>query len=294
MKRPNEYRTGLLVLGGFAIFIFANIIIRGISFSQEGYTVFVDFPRVSGINPGSDVRLADGIKIGKVVAIEMKAGNAIVETRIRRDVKLTSGSRGTITSTTFLSELFLSISPGTGLGRTLAGGETITGVAPMSMVDGIREFGTLMKNLNTLISTGGENGGGIVKDLSAVIQSIAGKIEQMLEAGSRDVGTTFRNLAEASRKLNTLLDEFAGSGTKIQRIADTVNADLPTMLANLRTTSDALARLSAQATTGRNSVAALFSDRKFYDDINFILENLKQMTFKLKNDPSILIWRDGR
>jgi len=290
MKRPNEFKTGILVLGGFAIFIFANIVIRGISFSQEGFTVYVRFPSISGINAGSDVRLADGIRIGKVTSIEIKDGLAIVETHIKHGTKLTTGSRGSITSSTFLSELFVSISSGTGLGRPLAGGETIEGEDPMSMVDGIREFGLLMKNLNSMISSGTD--GSMVRDIAAIVRNTASRIEQMLIASGTDVSQSFRNLNEATRKLNLLADEFAGSGTKLQTLANTVQGDLPAILANLKQSTATLVRLSDMAVSGQGSVAALFSSRKFYDDLNLILENLKVLTIKLKNDPSIILWRN--
>jgi phospholipid/cholesterol/gamma-HCH transport system substrate-binding protein len=290
MKRPNEFKTGILVLGGFAIFIFANIILSGISFSQEGFSIFIRFTSISGISTGSDVRLADGIRIGTVVAIEMKEGQAIVEARIKNGTKLTRGSRGSITSSTFLSELFVSISTGAGLGKPLVGGETIEGEAPMSMVDGIREFGLLMKNVNSMISSGTE--GSIIHDIGAIIRNTASRVEQMLIASGTDVSESFRNLNLATQKLNRLADEFSGSGTKIQSLVNSVQADLPAILANLKQSTATLVRISDMAANQNGSVAALLSSRKLYDDITVILDNLKTLSVRLKNDPSIILWRN--
>jgi methyl-accepting chemotaxis protein len=160
----------------------------------------------------------------------------------------------------------------------------------MSMVDGIREFGLLMKNLNSMISSGTD--GSMVRDIAAIVRNTASRIEQMLIASGTDVSQSFRNLNEATRKLNLLADEFAGSGTKLQTLANTVQGDLPAILANLKQSTATLVRLSDMAVSGQGSVAALFSSRKFYDDLNLILENLKVLTIKLKNDPSIILWRN--
>jgi len=291
MKRPNEFKTGLLVLGGFAIFIFANIVIRGINFSQEGYTVFIRFPAISGIGPGSDVRLADGIRIGKVIELKVEKDSTVVETRISRETELTTESKGSITSTTFLSELFVSISAGTGLGEKLTGGETIEGEAPMSMVDGIREFGLLMKNLNNLVSVTGEDS--IIRDITDIIHNAVASVEQVVNASGSDINASFTSLRGLAAKLDQLAAEFRGTGDKTQALMNTINAHLPAILANLNTASANLAKITDMAANGQSAIALLLSDAKLHTDITIIVENLKILSARLRNDPSILLWRDG-
>jgi phospholipid/cholesterol/gamma-HCH transport system substrate-binding protein len=292
MKRPNEFKTGLLVLGGFAIFIFANIVIRGISISQEGYTVYIRFSNISGIRPGSDVRLADGIRIGKVIDLRIEQDMTVVETIITKETELTTGSRGSVTSTTFLSELFVSITPGIGLGDRLKGGETIEGDSPMSMVDGIREFGLLMRNLNALVSTTGEDS--IIRDITGVVHNAAVNVERMLHSSAGDLTATFASLRAIAAKIDLLTAEFRGSGVKTQTLLNSLNTQLPAILLNLKTASANLARITEMTTSGQNSVSLLLTDRKLYTDLTIIVENLKILSARLRNDPSILLWRDGR
>ena len=292
MKRPNEFKTGLLVLGGFIIFIIANILIRGITISQEGYTIYIRFSNLSGIRPGSDVRLADGIRIGRVTDLIVEQDTTTVAAMISRTADLTTGSRGSVTSTTFLSELYISISPGIGLGEKLKGGETLECDSPMSMVDGIREFGLLMKNLNALISTTGEDS--IIRDITGVVQNAAQNVERMLNTSGGDLTATFSYLRGIAAKLDLLVSEYRGSGDKIQVLLNSLNNQIPAMIANLNSASANLAKLAALAVNGQNTVSLLLTDKKLYDDLIITAENLKIFSARLRNDPSILIWRDGR
>ena len=292
MKRPNEFKTGLLVLGGFIIFIIANILIRGITISQEGYIIYIRFANLSGIRPGSDVRLADGIRIGRVTDLIVEQDTTTVAAMISRTADLTTGSRGSVTSTTFLSELYISISPGIGLGEKLKGGETLEGDSPMSMVDGIREFGLLMKNLNALISTTGEDS--IIRDITGVVQNAAQNVERMLNTSGGDLTATFSYLRGIAAKLDLLVSEYRGSGDKIQVLLNSLNNQIPAMIANLNSASANLAKLAALAVNGQNTVSLLLTDKKLYDDLIITAENLKIFSARLRNDPSILIWRDGR
>ncbi|MDR2733845.1 MAG: MlaD family protein [Spirochaetota bacterium] len=292
MKRPNEFKTGLLVLGGFAIIILVNIIIRGVNISQDGYTVYVRFPAVSGIEPGSDVRMGEGEKIGKVVNIVAAENSTIVETRISRAIELTTESRGDITSSTFLSGNFVSISSGKGLGTRLMGGETIDGEAPMSMVDGIREFGLLMKNLNSLISTTGENS--IFREITDVVHNAATNLGRVINSSGGDISATFTSLRGSAARLDRLVAELQGGGDKAQAVLSLLKDQLPAIMANLNAASANLAKLAELAASGQGSLSLLLTDKKLYADLLIIADNMKVFSTKLRNDPSILIWRDGK
>jgi len=227
-----------------------------------------------------------------VVNLKVEMNATIVEARISKDTVLTTGSRGSVTSTTFLSEMFLSISAGAGLGERLRGGETIEGDAPMSMVDGIREFGNFMKNLNALISTTGDDS--IVRDITAIIHNAAATVERMIVSSGGDVSATFAYFRSIAAKLDQLVTEFRGSGDKVQTLLNTLNANLPGILADLKQITGNLARITELTTSGQNSVALLLSDTKLYTDIGIIVENFKILSARLRNDPSILLWRDNR
>jgi len=292
MKRPNEFKTGLLVIGGFAILIIANIIIRGVNIAQDGYTIYVRFPAVSGIEPGSDVRMGGAEKIGKVINIVVNENATIVETRIIKEIELTTESKGSITSSTFLSGDFVSISSGKGLGTRLTGGETIEGEAPMSMVDGIRQFGLLMQNLNNLISTTGENS--IFREITGVVHNAATNLGRVINTSGGDISATFSTLRVSAAKLDRMVAELQGGGEKAQAILSILRDQLPAIMANLNSASAHLAKLAELAANGQGSLSLLLTDKKLYNDLLIIADNLKVFSTKLRNDPSILIWRDSR
>ncbi|MFZ4541408.1 MAG: outer membrane lipid asymmetry maintenance protein MlaD [Rickettsiales bacterium] len=99
----------LAVAGGFLYFAYNNSNVKPI----EGYAISAAFSNISGIAPGSTVRVG-GIKIGVVEALDLdpKSFQAVAKLRIGNNVKLPRDSSAAVQSAGLLGEKYLAIEPG--------------------------------------------------------------------------------------------------------------------------------------------------------------------------------------
>lgn len=121
----------LAVAGGFLYFAYNNSNVKPI----EGYAVTAAFSNISGISPGSDVRVG-GIKIGVVekMILDPKSYQAIATMRVGNDVKLPDDSSAAVQSAGLLGEKFIAIEPG-GDENNLADGGKIQFTQPSVSIE---------------------------------------------------------------------------------------------------------------------------------------------------------------
>ena len=127
----------LAVAGGFLYFAYSNSNVKPI----EGYAVDAAFTNISGIEPGSSVRIG-GIKIGVVEKLELdpKSYRAVATLRVGNTVTLPVDSSAAIQSSGLLGEKFIAIEPG-GEEENLADGGKITFTQPsVSLEEMIGKF----------------------------------------------------------------------------------------------------------------------------------------------------------
>lgn len=99
----------LVVAGGFLYFAYDKSNVKPI----DGYTLTASFSNISGIAPGSAVRVG-GIKIGVIedLTLDTKSYQAVAKLRIQDDVTLPRDSSAAIQSTGLIGEKFLAVEPG--------------------------------------------------------------------------------------------------------------------------------------------------------------------------------------
>jgi phospholipid/cholesterol/gamma-HCH transport system substrate-binding protein len=136
----------LAVAGGFLYFAYDKSNVKPV----DGYTVKAAFTNVSGIAPGSSVRIG-GIKVGVIEDLSLDATNyrAVASLRIEDRVKLPKDSSAAIQSTGLIGDKFLAIEPG-GEEAMLKDGDTI-------------EFTQPSVNLEEMIGKFVFSGGGVDK-----------------------------------------------------------------------------------------------------------------------------------
>lgn len=121
----------LAVAGGFLYFAYSNSNVKPI----EGYAVTAAFSNISGISPGSDVRVG-GIKVGVVekLALDPKTYQAVATLRVGNDTKLPEDSSAAVQSAGLLGEKFIAVEPG-GDDKNLADGGKITFTQPSVSIE---------------------------------------------------------------------------------------------------------------------------------------------------------------
>ena len=142
----------LVVAGSFLYFAYSHSSVKPV----EGYAVKASFTNISGIAPGSTVRVG-GIKVGVVetLLLDPKSFKAIATMRIGRDMLLPKDSSAAVQSAGLLGDKFIAIEPG-GDDKNLADNDTISFTQPaVSIEEMIGKF---------VFSGGGADKGGKAAD----------------------------------------------------------------------------------------------------------------------------------
>jgi phospholipid/cholesterol/gamma-HCH transport system substrate-binding protein len=125
-ENAGEAITGLLVVILAAAFVLYAWRHTGGGGYADGYKVTAIFPNASGVNVGTDVRVA-GLKVGSVAAQKLDPQSYQVAVTLALDpsVKMPNDSSAAITSEGLLGSTYVQLTPG-GSQTPLKNGDTIT------------------------------------------------------------------------------------------------------------------------------------------------------------------------
>jgi phospholipid/cholesterol/gamma-HCH transport system substrate-binding protein len=133
------------IMGGVVLIIAVVFLTFAYSSSNagkvSGYMVTAKFGNVSGINPGSDVRLS-GIKVGSVVdtTLDPLDYSALINLSIKDSVKLPTDTSARILSDGLLGSNYLDLQPGADETMLEAGGQISKTQDPINIVDLLGRF----------------------------------------------------------------------------------------------------------------------------------------------------------
>lgn len=121
----------LAVAGGFLYFAYNSSNVKPI----EGYRLSASFTNISGVAPGSSVRIG-GIKVGVVESLTLnpETFQAVANLRVGNEVKLPKDSSAAVQSTGLIGEKFLAIEPG-GEEENMKDGDTIAFTQPSVSIE---------------------------------------------------------------------------------------------------------------------------------------------------------------
>lgn len=142
IENPIETMIGaavLLAAAGFAFFAASS---GGVGVSSGGYAVKAMFQSASGVNVGTDVRIA-GVKVGRVtdISLDPKSYRAEALLTIENDVELPVDTLAKIDSEGILGGSFIALEPGAEEQMLAAGDAIELTQGAVSLLDLISKFG---------------------------------------------------------------------------------------------------------------------------------------------------------
>jgi phospholipid/cholesterol/gamma-HCH transport system substrate-binding protein len=97
-----------------------------------GYTIFADFTKASGLEPGSLVEVA-GVQVGQVTGIQLVGARARVRLTLRDEVQLQDDAIASIQTKGLLGGQYLLISPGASDDMIAPGGKIRDTESPLDL-----------------------------------------------------------------------------------------------------------------------------------------------------------------
>lgn len=148
-KYAVETTVGIFLVFGLLCVGYMTLKLGHVSLlGDNAYSLFARFTTVSGLRVGSPVNML-GINVGRVgrLTMDQEDQKAVVEIRIRKDIKVYDDAIASIKTEGLIGDMFLSIDPGGG-GKLLGPGGAITETQPaVDMADlvGKYAFGEVKK-----------------------------------------------------------------------------------------------------------------------------------------------------
>lgn len=130
-KYTIETTVGIFLVFGLLCVGYMTVKLGHVSLlGDSAYSLFAKFTSVSGLRAGSIVYIS-GIEVGRVekLTMDQKSQKAVVEIRIRNDIKIYDDAIASIKTEGLIGDMHLSIDPG-GAGTVLGPGGTITETQP--------------------------------------------------------------------------------------------------------------------------------------------------------------------
>jgi phospholipid/cholesterol/gamma-HCH transport system substrate-binding protein len=128
MKRYTmETAVGIFLVIGLVCVGYMTLKLGHVSLlGDNAYSLFARFTSVTGLRAGSMIYIS-GIEVGRVekLSMDQKAQKALVEMRIRNDIKIYDDAIASIKTEGLIGDMHVSIDPG-GAGELLKHGGTIT------------------------------------------------------------------------------------------------------------------------------------------------------------------------
>jgi phospholipid/cholesterol/gamma-HCH transport system substrate-binding protein len=284
------------VLTIFALVILAITIFMltgGKGFFWQRYTLKTRFSNVSGLKPGSPVRVA-GKEVGSVKEIEFAGEQIDVEFQVNKELrdKITTESLATLGSVSLLGEGAVDITPSSAGTPVPEWGYVKTGRTPAQISEITDQASQGMAMLNRLVaglSAGQGTVGKLLTDdrLYTELQQFADAANQMALSVRQGKGTigkllndpksadaleaSLRNVEELTRRIN------AGDGSIGKLLKDEAfSRSLTTSTDNIRLLTDRINR-------GEGTVGKLITDDALFRRMDSLTKRLDDLVTKLND-----------
>lgn len=280
----------LVVLGvlGFFILKIEDLTIGGAATMKM---VDVEFDSVAGLDEKSAVRVA-GVRVGKVSAIRLENGRAIVTLEINDEVQLHDGATAIVASMGMLGEKYIELDPGNLTAPVLPDleGKRLQGSEVASFDDVTSQISKIAEDVkavtaslrNAMGDTAGEQR---MEEIVENLRQITERVRTILEVNEGNVNASAENIRQITEDLRVeipriadSIDRFASSvsGTVTENREDVrvVVENLKTLSADLKTTVDNLNSITGQVRSGEGTVGKLIYDDEAHNSLTSALNSV--------------------
>lgn len=253
----NKIKLGIFFIATIVIFVAAISILGNFKLKGNGYRLYVDYIFIGDLLVNGKVSYrGGGINIGFIENIEINPDGTIRVTLFITDKKvvLPEGTRFSIQTVGLgLGEKYIMATPPT------ITTEGLRSLPPESVVKGVEPF-SLENTLGSL--------GDIGKDLNLdEFTSIITNMSMTIELITKIINTNEGEISEIISNVNK----------SIENIKD-ISKDLSFIIADVR--------------KGNGTVGALMKDTNLQTNVSQIITNLKIFSEKLRDNPSVLLFRE--
>jgi len=198
-KGSLEFKVGLFLLIGLLSLLYLTLRVKDLqSWREGGYTLYGYATDVTGLNPGSKVKM-QGVAIGYLKGFELNGTKVLLTLAIQPGIKIPKDSNLTLGQDTMLGGRYIRIIPSQNP-DFYPPGATIPNFTPSASIE------TVLNNVNGAVSQ---------------IRTLLTKIDKTLDKTTlNNLKTTIANIKDGSENLKELL---ATLNQKVPNVVDNLN-----------------------------------------------------------------------
>ena len=241
-----EVTVGALVVSGIAIFVLGSMWLGGRSLKAGESQVQVQFANVGNLKRGNPVKVS-GVTLGSVQEIEFQSmGKVLVSLSLDPRIAPKADASAQMSSVGLVGDLVINFDPGTAadplpagtviqgtqerglmtVGQELADQAkgVLTGVQDVANKQLADDLHNTLTSIQRLTDTYGNTKTGPSAELTSTLQSLQG-VSRRLDSTLADpaIKRTIAQTESLTIRFNTLADQLAGTGTRIDSILGKVN-----------------------------------------------------------------------
>ena len=253
----NKVKLGIFFIITIVIFVCAIVLLGNFKLKGDGYRIYVDYVFIGDLQENGKVSYrGGGIQIGFIEKISINTDGTIRVTLFITDktVIIPEGTKFSIQTVGLgLGEKYIMISP-PAIDTT-----GMKSIAPESVVKGVEPF-----SIETTLGSIGDIGKDLnFQEFSSIITNLAQTINMISDV----IGTNEENITKSISNVNDSLSHI-----------NSITKDLASVINDVE--------------KGNGTAGALFKDAGMKTNISAIITNLRIFSEKLRDNPSVLLFRE--
>ena len=305
--RREQVFVGSFVIAAAAILVATVFSLSGVLASATK-TYHAKFPNAAGLEPGTTVRYAGGLKVGRVEKLQIDPTNAALMDMtftVKSDIPVKTDSHVAILSFSPLGDNHLEIKAGSQLAPRATDGAWLPADPYVGFNDLTQQINDLTPQARQLLANLNDRVTQLRLTLDRVndllndknrenISDTLSQLRGILAENRPQIKNTMNNINQASAKISPLLDQLHGTIDqanstlkKVDSLVGDNREDIRASVIKLRESLENVADLSAQLQRMLDNND--YNIDELLNNLRIVSENLKQFTDTVKTRPSSLI-----
>ncbi len=276
----SEAKVGLFVLVGLILLGYMSFQVGKQGFGlKKGYPLEVVFDNAAGLAKDASVQIA-GVEVGRVEAISLKDGKALVRLRILPNVKLEKDTIASIKTHGILGEKYVELYPGTRGAAYLAAGEEISRTERQADIDRLlNQLGLIAEDVRGVTSSlnrvlAGQAGEETLSSILTNTRDLTRNLNNVVVSNQESLRAALENTRQLTGNLNRVVTQ---NDEKIAQVMDSLKAASKEMEKTFTT----LTEITGGINRGEGTLGQLVKDKAAAEKLNKTLASLEEITQKI-------------
>lgn len=275
-----ELKVGIFAVIVIMILSFMTFKIGGlVSGLKKGYTLYVAFDNISGLDEKSKIKIA-GVDAGTVEKIRLKDGKAELTLIVDPYVKVYKDAKASLRVSGLLGDKYLALKSGSPSEILLKHGDRIENVEPAADIDALaNELTTaaahvsdLAASLSSLIDIFGVSEKEAISDSIYNLRDATADLRDILRENKEPFKTTLTRIEDFSATLQDkgprFIDDLSDAAKELRVLIEENKPAVKESVENLKTFSQSADSIAKKIEKGEGSLGKFLKDEKLYDSLS--------------------------